>query len=54
LNLYQRLLMAKDAALGLNWLHKSVPAIIHSDLKLENLMVLRARACVRVCVCGVR
>lgn len=40
MNLYQRLLMAKDAALGLNWLHKSVPAIIHSDLKLENLMVL--------------
>lgn len=41
LNLYQRLLMAKDAALGLNWLHKSVPAIIHSDLKLENLMYKR-------------
>lgn len=30
--------MAKDAALGLNWLHSSEPAIIHSDLKLENLM----------------
>jgi len=29
LSLHQRLLMAKDVALGINWLHKSVPAIIH-------------------------
>jgi len=28
-SLYRRLLMAKDAALGLNWLHSRDPAIIH-------------------------
>jgi len=29
LSLYQRLLMARDAALGMNWLHSREPAIIH-------------------------
>jgi len=38
MSLFQRLLMAKDAAEGMNWLHLSEPAIIHRDLKLENLM----------------
>jgi len=38
LSLYKRLKMAKEAALGMNWLHCSEPAIIHRDLKLENLM----------------
>jgi len=38
LSLFQRLLMARDAALGMNWLHSREPAIIHRDLKLENLM----------------
>lgn len=28
-SLFQRLGMAKDAALGLNWLHEREPAIIH-------------------------
>lgn len=38
LRLFQRLLMAKDAALGMNRLHRTEPAIIHRDFKLENLM----------------
>jgi len=29
MSLFQRLLMAKDAAEGMNWLHLSEPAIIH-------------------------
>ena len=29
LSLYQRLLMARDAVLGMNWLHSREPAIIH-------------------------
>ncbi len=39
MRLFQRLLMAKDAALGMNRLHRTEPAIIHRDFKLENLMV---------------
>eukprot|EP01087_Luapelamoeba_hula_P007302 TRINITY_DN1786_c0_g1_i1.p1 TRINITY_DN1786_c0_g1~~TRINITY_DN1786_c0_g1_i1.p1 ORF type:complete len:520 (-),score=104.71 TRINITY_DN1786_c0_g1_i1:116-1675(-) len=38
LTVFQRLTMAKQAAEGMNWLHCSEPAIIHRDLKLENLM----------------
>ncbi|KAH3765909.1 SHK1 protein [Pelomyxa schiedti] len=36
---FVRLLMAKDAALGMNWLHGSNPVIIHSDLKTSNLLL---------------
>jgi serine/threonine protein kinase len=39
MRLFQRLVMAKEAALGMNRLHKTEPAIIHRDFKLENLMV---------------
>lgn len=39
LSLYQRMKMAKDAALGMNWLHSSNPIFIHRDLKLSNLLV---------------
>jgi len=35
---WQRLALAKDAARGMLWLHSMNPAIIHRDLKLENLM----------------
>jgi sterile alpha motif and leucine zipper-containing kinase AZK len=39
MRLFQRVAMAKEAALGMNRLHKTEPAIIHRDFKLENLMV---------------
>jgi sterile alpha motif and leucine zipper-containing kinase AZK len=39
LSLYRRLKMAKDAALGINWLHCSNPQIVHRDLKPSNLLV---------------
>eukprot|EP00005_Dracoamoeba_jomungandri_P000836 CAMPEP_0174250500 /NCGR_PEP_ID=MMETSP0439-20130205/654_1 /TAXON_ID=0 /ORGANISM="Stereomyxa ramosa, Strain Chinc5" /LENGTH=568 /DNA_ID=CAMNT_0015330591 /DNA_START=89 /DNA_END=1795 /DNA_ORIENTATION=+ len=38
MSLFQRLLLAKDAALGMDWLHSHTPTIIHRDLKLQNLM----------------
>jgi len=41
MRLFQRLVMAKEAALGMNRLHKTEPAIIHRDFKLENLMYKR-------------
>jgi serine/threonine protein kinase len=39
LSLLARLRLAKDAALGMLWLHSSKPVIIHRDLKLSNLLV---------------
>jgi len=39
LSLYQRMTMAKDAALGMNWLHCSNPNVIHRDLKTSNLLI---------------
>eukprot|EP01116_Phalansterium_solitarium_P021849 TRINITY_DN697_c0_g2_i2.p1 TRINITY_DN697_c0_g2~~TRINITY_DN697_c0_g2_i2.p1 ORF type:complete len:514 (-),score=132.79 TRINITY_DN697_c0_g2_i2:155-1696(-) len=38
LSLYQRMKMAKDAALGMNWIH-GITNIIHHDLKPANLLV---------------
>eukprot|EP01087_Luapelamoeba_hula_P012199 TRINITY_DN3391_c0_g1_i3.p1 TRINITY_DN3391_c0_g1~~TRINITY_DN3391_c0_g1_i3.p1 ORF type:complete len:536 (+),score=143.37 TRINITY_DN3391_c0_g1_i3:215-1822(+) len=38
LSLYQRMLLAKQTALGMNWLHSVEPSVIHRDLKLENLL----------------
>ncbi|KYR00273.1 SH2 domain-containing protein [Tieghemostelium lacteum] len=37
-SLFQRMKMASDAALGMNWLH-GICNIIHRDLKLANLMI---------------
>ena len=39
LSLYRRLMMAKDTAVGMNWLHCSNPTIIHRDLKPSNLLI---------------
>lgn len=38
MSLFQRMCMARDAARGMQWLHSRDPAIIHRDLKLENMM----------------
>jgi len=43
ISLLQRMKMAKDAALGMNWLHSSNPIFIHRDLKLSNLLVCNRR-----------
>jgi len=37
--LWLRMRMARDAALGVNWLHESTPTFIHRDLKSSNLLV---------------
>merc|ERR1712137_929037 len=36
---FKKMKMAKDAALGMNWLHCSKPVFIHRDLKTQNLLV---------------
>lgn len=54
LSLYDRMMMAKDAALGMNWLHCVSPPIIHRDLKSANLLVKKRddRYVVKVCDFG--
>lgn len=39
LSLRLRLKMLKDAAMGMNWLHRLKPAFLHRDLKTGNLLV---------------
>eukprot|EP00019_Armaparvus_languidus_P006004 CAMPEP_0168607050 /NCGR_PEP_ID=MMETSP0420-20121227/16923_1 /TAXON_ID=498008 /ORGANISM="Pessonella sp." /LENGTH=538 /DNA_ID=CAMNT_0008646807 /DNA_START=56 /DNA_END=1672 /DNA_ORIENTATION=- len=39
LSLTLRMKMARDAALGMNWLHLSTPKFVHRDLKTSNLLV---------------
>eukprot|EP01099_Mayorella_cantabrigiensis_P002547 TRINITY_DN2111_c0_g2_i1.p1 TRINITY_DN2111_c0_g2~~TRINITY_DN2111_c0_g2_i1.p1 ORF type:complete len:526 (+),score=124.20 TRINITY_DN2111_c0_g2_i1:81-1580(+) len=51
LTLYTRMKMAKDAALGINWLHCSNPQILHRDIKPANLLVDQTM-CVKVCDFG--
>lgn len=36
---YLRMQMARDVVLGMNWLHSSVPQVLHRDLKTKNLLV---------------
>ncbi|KAN0014456.1 hypothetical protein ACTFIU_000774 [Dictyostelium citrinum] len=51
LPLITRMRMAKDAALGVLWLHSSNPVFIHRDLKTSNLLV-DANLTVKVCDFG--
>jgi len=39
LSLYRRMIMAKETAVGMAWLHGMDPMIIHRDLKPSNLLV---------------
>lgn len=39
LSFKHRMKIAKQAALGMNWLHRSKPPFIHRDLKTSNLLV---------------
>eukprot|EP00010_Vexillifera_abyssalis_P008880 CAMPEP_0201544270 /NCGR_PEP_ID=MMETSP0173_2-20130828/869_1 /ASSEMBLY_ACC=CAM_ASM_000268 /TAXON_ID=218659 /ORGANISM="Vexillifera sp., Strain DIVA3 564/2" /LENGTH=537 /DNA_ID=CAMNT_0047952329 /DNA_START=58 /DNA_END=1668 /DNA_ORIENTATION=+ len=39
LSFKSRMKIAKQAALGMNWLHRSKPPFIHRDLKTSNLLV---------------
>jgi serine/threonine protein kinase len=39
LSLGKRMRMARDAALGMTWLHLANPVIVHRDLKASNLLV---------------
>ncbi len=39
LSFEQRMKFAKDAALGMNWLHHMHPPFLHLDLKPPNLLV---------------
>jgi len=51
MTLYERLLLAKDSALGMNWLHNNNPAIIHRDLKTANLLYYKIGDFYTVKVC---
>jgi serine/threonine-protein kinase CTR1 len=42
LSLKRKMLFAKDASLGVNWLHRSKPQFLHLDLKVQ-LHALAAR-----------
>jgi serine/threonine protein kinase len=51
LSLFEKMKIAKDAALGMNWLHSSKPQIIHRDLKLNNLLIWKQGNEHRVKIC---
>eukprot|EP01103_Thecamoeba_quadrilineata_P011689 TRINITY_DN2839_c0_g2_i4.p2 TRINITY_DN2839_c0_g2~~TRINITY_DN2839_c0_g2_i4.p2 ORF type:complete len:658 (-),score=147.92 TRINITY_DN2839_c0_g2_i4:45-2018(-) len=39
ISLQQKLIMTRDTALAMNWLHKRDPPILHLDLKPDNLLI---------------
>ena len=39
LSIYRKMMMAKDIAIGMTWLHGADPHIVHRDLKPQNLLV---------------
>lgn len=43
LSLYFRMKMAKDAAMGMAWLHGGTPVCLHRDFKTSNLLYVRGR-----------
>lgn len=51
LSMLQRMKMARDAALGVLWLHSSNPVFIHRDLKTSNLLI-DSNMTVKVCDFG--
>eukprot|EP01122_Echinamoeba_exundans_P007771 TRINITY_DN2460_c0_g1_i5.p1 TRINITY_DN2460_c0_g1~~TRINITY_DN2460_c0_g1_i5.p1 ORF type:complete len:418 (+),score=102.28 TRINITY_DN2460_c0_g1_i5:342-1595(+) len=51
ISLYRRMQMARDAALGMNWLHCSNPQVCHRDLKTSNLLI-DEKGTVKVCDFG--
>ena len=51
ISLYHLLRIAKEVALGMNWLHNAKPPIIHRDLKLTNVL-LDANLTAKICDFG--
>jgi serine/threonine-protein kinase CTR1 len=53
LSLKRKMLFAKDAALGVNWLHRSKPQFLHLDLKVFFYSVVSLVVSCRVVSCRV-
>lgn len=51
-SMFDKLVMARDIAIGVNWLHCQSPRIIHRDLKPANLLYDERARCVKLCDFG--